>query len=100
MKVEYVILCSVFDMPKYLINPEVDQWTPDIEHAKRMTLEEAIKAWEFLPGNYQSYCSIWSIQMKMMPVLHERYEDHILKARVAELEKELAFLKEKLKCHT
>lgn len=100
MSETYVILCSVFDMPKYLINPDMDEWNADIEQAKRMTLEEAIKGWESLPGNYQSYCSIWSIKMKMMPVLHERNEDHILKARVVKLEKELATLKEKLKCHT
>lgn len=94
----YVIMCSVFDMPKYLIVPDVDQWTPNIEYAKRMTLEEATKVWESLPDNYKSYSSIWSVRQKRVTVLHEEYEGLKIQARVAELEKELAFLREKLKC--
>lgn len=94
----YVIICSVFDMPKYLINVDIDRWTPDIEYTRHMTLKEAIEAWESLPLNYKSYSSIWSVKQKWTTVLHEKYEGHILAARVVELEKELATLKEILKC--
>lgn len=95
----YVIICSVFDIPHYLINVIVDRWTPDILHARQMTLEEAIKAWESLTPNYKSYSSIWSVKQKWTTVLHEKYESHILAARVVKLEQELATLKEKLKCN-